>query len=131
MFKKPSWRKRSLLVMFLLFASQSTGVTGISNYLIPILTNLGFEGGFPLIIYAIYSTVGTTFVLIVTYTVDRVGRRRMFLICYPALAVILLIEGLLQRQYLGTSNRAGNIACVVMMNVYVSSLSFESCWPQF
>jgi hypothetical protein len=106
--------------MFMLFASQATGVTGISNYLIPILVNLGYSGGFPLIIYGIYTTVGTTFVWIVTFTVDRVGRRRMFLICYPSLAIILLIEGLLQRQYLGTSNRAGNIACVVMMNVYVS-----------
>lgn len=105
--------------MFLLYASQSTGVTGISNYLVPILVSLGFGGSFPLVIYAIYSTVGTIFVFIVTFTVDRVGRRRMFLICYPLLAIVLLIEALLQRQYLGTANRAGNIACVVIMNIYI------------
>lgn len=55
--------------MFMLYASQSTGVTGISNYLVPILTSLGFGNGFPLIIYAIYSTVGTVCVFIVTFTV--------------------------------------------------------------
>lgn len=43
----------------------------------------------------------------------------MFLIGYPVLAVILLIEAMLQRQYLGTGNRAGNIACVVFMNLYI------------
>lgn len=53
----------------MMYASQSTGVTGISNYLIPILTSLGFENGFPLIIYAIYSTIGTVCVFIVTFTV--------------------------------------------------------------
>jgi MFS family permease len=32
MFARKSWRKRSLLVLFMLFASQSTGVLGIGNY---------------------------------------------------------------------------------------------------
>ena len=105
--------------MFMMFASQTTGVTGISNYLIPIMSSLGFKGAFPLIIYAIYSSVGTIFVFIVTFTVDRVGRRRMFLIGYPLLAVVLLIEAVLQQQYLGTTNRAGQIAAVAVMHLYI------------
>ncbi len=105
--------------MFVMFASQATGVTGISNYLVQIIHSLGFEGAFPLIIYAIYSTIGTISVFIVSFTVDRVGRRRMFLMGYPSLAVVLLVEALLQRQYLGTSNRAGNIAAVAVMNLYI------------
>ena len=105
--------------MFMMFASQSTGVTGISNYLVPIITSLGFHGGFPLMIYAIYSSIGTVFVFIVSFTVDRVGRRRMFLMGYPTLAVILFIEAFVQRAYLGTSNRAGNIAAVAIMNIYI------------
>ena len=105
--------------MFLFFASQSTGVTGISNYMIPIVTTLGYSGGTPLIIYAVYTSIGTVFVFLVTFTVDRVGRRTMFLFGYPIIAAVLLIEGLLQRQYLGTDNSGGKIACLVFMNLYI------------
>jgi hypothetical protein len=41
MFTKPSWRKRSLITLFLFFASQSTGILGIANYSILIYQNLG------------------------------------------------------------------------------------------
>ena len=42
----------------------------------------------------------------------------MFLIGFPSLAVTLLVEGLLQRQYLGSDNQPGLRACVAIIAVY-------------
>ncbi|KAK7887649.1 hypothetical protein LTR67_009550 [Exophiala xenobiotica] len=119
MFRKPSWRKRTLLAIFIQFASQSTGILGISNYLILIFGSLGMSGAMPLIVYAVYSTVGTFTVFVAIYTVDRIGRRTMLLIGFPALAMCLLLEAVLQSQYLGTDNKAGLGACVAVIYMYI------------
>jgi len=119
MFQKLSWRRRSLLVMFIMFTSQATGVNGIVNYLLPIIAGLGFEGVKPLLIYGVYAIVGTSFVFVSCFTVDHYGRRRMFLIGFTALAVILLAEGLLQWKYMGTPNKAGNIGCLVFIHLFI------------
>ncbi|KAK5265426.1 hypothetical protein LTR99_000151 [Exophiala xenobiotica] len=73
----------------------------------------------PLIVYAVFSTVGTFTVLVAICTVDRVGRRTMLLIGFPALAMCLLLEAVLQSQYLGTDNKAGLGACVAVIYVYI------------
>ncbi|KAK5074469.1 hypothetical protein LTR70_005771 [Exophiala xenobiotica] len=119
MFKNPSWRKRTLLAIFIQFAAQSTGILGIANYLVLIFTSLGMSGSMPLVVYAVYTTVGIICVLIAIATVDKVGRRTMFLIGFPSLAVILLIEGVLQWQYLGTDNKPGLAGCVFVIFIYI------------
>jgi MFS family permease len=50
MFTKPTWRRRAILVIFLLFAGQATGVYGIANFLPLILGSLGMTGDMPLIL---------------------------------------------------------------------------------
>ncbi|KAH8697513.1 general substrate transporter [Talaromyces proteolyticus] len=119
MFTKPSWRKRTLLAMFIQFAAQSTGVLAIANFLILIFGTLGMTGAMPLILYGVFATVGNISLLISLFVVDRIGRRKLFLIGFPGLAVILLIEALLQRQYLDSDNKAGLGACAAMFYLYV------------
>ncbi|KAJ9604753.1 hypothetical protein H2200_010867 [Cladophialophora chaetospira] len=119
MFTKPSWRRRSVLVFFLLFAGQSTGVYGIGNFLPLILTSLGMTGDMPLVINAAQVTVGTIAVLASIILVDRFGRRTLFLIGFASLAVILLSEALLQWKYLGTDSKAGNAACVLFIFLFI------------
>jgi hypothetical protein len=98
LFRKPSWRKRSLLVIFVLFSSQSTGkhnqyhfslpigsdpldpsagVLGIGNYKVLIYQSLGLTGGMPIMMNAIYTMIGTAMVIIGSWLADRVGRRKM------------------------------------------------------
>ena len=77
MLRKPSWRRRSALAFFLLFASQSTGVLGITNYLIPIFAGLGLKGVMPIVMFGIWTCVGTSAVLASIWIVDRVGRRTL------------------------------------------------------
>ena len=162
MFTKPSWRRRSLLVLFIMFASQSTGVNGIANYLVVIFGTLNLHGVMPLVVYGIYAIIGTiaafiackslpnsersatgvsTHVTLTTagglptytdsssdetlgFTMDKFGRRQLFLIGFPALAINLLIEALLQRKYLGTDSRGGNIACVAFIFLFIILFQF-------
>ncbi|KAH8698760.1 general substrate transporter [Talaromyces proteolyticus] len=130
---KPSWRHRAILVFFIQFASQSTGVLGINNFSILIYQSLGMGGRMSLIMYGLYAIVGTGANWIVGLTVDRVGRRTSFLIGFPLCAICLLIEAVLQSQYLGTDNKAGNAGCLVLLFAYISVYEFVDVasyiWP--
>ncbi|KAJ9609896.1 hypothetical protein H2200_006225 [Cladophialophora chaetospira] len=124
MFTKPSWRKRSLLVLFLMFASQATGVNGIANYLVVIFGTLGLTGVMPILVYAVYAIIGTIAAFIACFTLDKVGRRKLFLIGFPVLAVNLLAEALLQRAYLGSGNQAGLGAAVAFIFLFIVLFQF-------
>jgi hypothetical protein len=77
MFKKPSWRRRSLLAFFLLYATQCTGILGIGNFQVLLYNSLGLTGWLPLLFYAMYALIGTIPNFINAAILDRVGRRRM------------------------------------------------------
>ena len=77
MFKRPSWRHRSLLVLFLMFATQSAGILGITNFIVLITESLGQTGSMPLLLYAVYTVVATTFNFVGSFFMDRIGRRKL------------------------------------------------------
>ncbi|KAF2166313.1 hypothetical protein M409DRAFT_23503 [Zasmidium cellare ATCC 36951] len=110
--RQPSLRKRCIIVILLGFATQSTGA-------IPIFNSLGVIGVQPLVYLVIYSVCGNTSAWVNAFVVDRVGRRRMLLLGFPAVAVVLLIEGVLQSQYLGSSNHPGQVACLVFIFLFI------------
>ncbi|KAL3441972.1 general substrate transporter [Aspergillus insuetus] len=125
MFTRPSWRRRSLLAMFLMFAVQSTGVLGITNFLILIFDQLGQKNAMPLILYGVYATAGEVWVILGMLICDRVGRRKLLLAGFIGQGLTLLVEALLQWKYLDTDNRAGLVACVAFLFVYM--LFFNLC----
>ncbi|EXJ84067.1 hypothetical protein A1O3_04734 [Capronia epimyces CBS 606.96] len=107
MFRRPSWRKRSLLTIFLIFAMQSAGILGITNYVVLICQSLDLTGSMPLLMYALYVVVAVSGNCFNQFAIDRLGRRKMFLIGLPVTGGCLLAEALLQRQYVGTDHKAG------------------------
>jgi len=119
MFTKPSWRRRSILVLFLMFASQSTGVLGITNYTVIIYQSLGMTGQMPLVMYAIYTLIGTISTFVGAFIMDKFGRRRLLLIGFPFVSLILLAEAVLQSKYLGSSYDAGNGACLFFIFFFI------------
>ncbi|CAK7203429.1 hypothetical protein SEUCBS139899_006163 [Sporothrix eucalyptigena] len=125
MFRRGSWRKRSLLVLFLMFASQSTGVLGIGNYAILIYESLGFTGGLPIMMNAVYTLIGTSCTFLGSYLADRVGRRTLLVIGFPINCLFLLGEAMLQRQYVDSTSHAGLSACVLFLFLYI--VSYDIC----
>ncbi|RVX66768.1 hypothetical protein B0A52_08961 [Exophiala mesophila] len=124
MFTKPSWRRRSLLVVFIMFSSQATGVNGIANYLVVIFADLGLTGILPLLLYGIYAVVGTAAAIYACFVMDRFGRRQLFIIGFPVLAVNLIIEALLQREYLNRGNKAAGGAAVAFIFLFIVLYQF-------
>lgn len=81
------------------------------------------------------------------FTVDRIGRRKVFrkvlyylispcrsltllVIGFPCLAACLLGEALLQWRYLGTDDKAGNAACLLFMFLFIICFQFVDA-PSF
>ncbi|KAK5726095.1 hypothetical protein LTR15_004287 [Elasticomyces elasticus] len=124
MFTRPSWRRRSLLVMFIMFASQATGVNSIAYYLVVIFPTLGLTGSASLITYAVYAVVGTAAAFVAIFSIDAFGRRTLFLVGFPILALDLLAEALLQWKFLATTNKAGNGACVAIIFLFIVLFQF-------
>lgn len=76
MFTRPSWRKRSLLVFFIMFATQSTGCLGITTFQVIIYESLGLVDSMPLLMYGVYVVVAAFFNYAGAAMVDKIGRRR-------------------------------------------------------
>ncbi|TVY33848.1 MFS glucose transporter, partial [Lachnellula occidentalis] len=131
MFSKPSWRKRSLLAVFIMFATQSTGCLGITTFQVIIYSSLGLKGPMPLLMYGVYVTVAAFFNFCGAASVDKIGRRRQLLIGYPLISVVLLINAILQKTYVGTTSTGGNAACVLFIFLFISVYSFFIDPPQF
>jgi len=134
MFQKPSWRHRSLLAIFLLFATQSTGILAIGNFQILLYNSLGLKGWLPLLFYCMYALIGTAPNFISATFMDRIGRRRLLLIGYPVVTVVLIIEMVLQKYYVlneASTSKAGKAATVAFLWIYVGCYGFFLDPPQF
>lgn len=81
MFTVPSWRRRSLTAMFLLFATQSTGILAIGNFQLLLYQSLDLKGWLPLLFYCFYTLIGTAPNFLSSALMDRLGRRT--LLCKP------------------------------------------------
>lgn len=75
--KKPSWRRRCLLAMFITFANQSTGTLSITNFAVIIYKELGLKNSMPLLMYCIYVVNATLWNFVGASFLDRIGRRRI------------------------------------------------------
>lgn len=78
MFRKPSWRHRTLVAMVLLFGTQCSGVLAIGNAQVLIYNALGFDGWMALLFVCIYTGVATISNCTSPWVMDRIGRRRLF-----------------------------------------------------
>lgn len=83
MFTVPSWRKRTLLAILIMFAVQSSGYNGITSYLVLVAQSAGMTGSMPLLIYAIYVVIAVFFNFVNAAIIDWVGRRKMLRKCGP------------------------------------------------
>lgn len=77
MWTVPSWRKRTLLAILIMFSVQSTGIYAVTTYLILEAEAVGLTGSMPLLIYAVYVVIAVSVNFLNAAIIDRVGRRRL------------------------------------------------------
>lgn len=77
MFTVPSWRKRTLLAILVIFGAQSSGINGVTNYVALESKNVGLTGSKPLLVYAVYVLVAISSNLLSVTYIDKLGRRKM------------------------------------------------------
>ncbi|CAK7206968.1 hypothetical protein SEUCBS139899_009775 [Sporothrix eucalyptigena] len=131
MFTVPSWRRRSLTAMFLLYATQCTGILAIGNYQLLLYDSLGLTDWLPLLFYCFYTLIGTAPNFLSSALMDRLGRRTLLLTGYIVLTVMLIIEMVLQKYYVSSTNKAGTAATVAFLWIYVGCYGFFIDPPQF
>ena len=73
----PSFRKRTLLAILLIFAVQATGGVGITAYLPLEAAAVGLKGHLILLIYSVYVVVAVSFNFLNALLIDKIGRRKM------------------------------------------------------
>lgn len=78
--RKPSYRKRFLMGLFVQCLAQSTGVLVINNYQVLLYNALGLYGSLPLMLYAVYASWAAFLNWAGAMFVDRFGRIRMLVI---------------------------------------------------
>ncbi|KAF2494594.1 MFS transporter [Lophium mytilinum] len=130
-FRKPSLRKRAFMTIFLEFVLMSSGVLVILNYGSIIWRSLGFntvqilnfQGGFQL--------TGFVFNVVAMAFVDRVKRPVLITTGMIGCATIMAVEAALQKYYLGTTDRAGLIACAFMIILFQTWFSLFLDGPTY
>jgi GNAT superfamily N-acetyltransferase len=81
MFTHPSWRRRTILAILVIFAVGSAGINGITTYLILVAQSIGFTGSKALLLYGIYVIIAVGFNFVNAAVIDKVGRRPLLRKC--------------------------------------------------
>ncbi|KAL4802568.1 general substrate transporter [Aspergillus unguis] len=140
-FKKPSLRKRALMTMFITFSQMSSGALVINNYGGLIYSSLGFDNASVLQIQGGYQVCGWVMNTASMFIIDRFPRNKLMSFGYCISGITVIVEAALQKNYLGTTDRPGLIACAALLFVnvtcfglFVEGVGFcytAEIWPTF
>jgi MFS family permease len=102
---KPSYRRRAALGFGIMFGAQCTGVLVINNYQVTLFPGLGVGAAMSLALYCVYLFIALIGNTTCSLIVDRLGRRRMFLIGLTGSACALIGETIFASLSEHTTNR--------------------------
>lgn len=119
-FRTPANRRRALVGYLLMWNNQFTGILVIANYGILLYTSLGLTKYWPLLLSSILVTTTFPGNIICSLYVERFGRRRFMLIGLTGITVCLACETALLANFLEGHNRAGQIATIVFIFLFVT-----------
>ncbi|KIL88485.1 hypothetical protein FAVG1_08566 [Fusarium avenaceum] len=140
-FKKPSFRKRFFMTIFLTFAQMSSGALVVNNYGGLIYKSLGFSNASVLHMQGGYQLCGWVMNTASMLVIDRFPRNKLMSFGFLTCGITVILEAALQKHYLGTTDKAGLAACTAMLflNVtcfclFVEGVGFcyiAEIWPTF
>ena len=121
MFRRPSYRKRSLLAMGFAFIGQSTAVLVINNYGPTLYKALGYGTKDQLALQCGWITVGIIFNFVGAALMDRIGRRPLMLFGISGCCVALIIEAAMVATYAEAgTNKAGLGVGVAALYIFLA-----------
>ncbi|KAI1629151.1 general substrate transporter [Exophiala viscosa] len=108
MFRRPSYRKRTLMAMGFAFIGQSTGVLVLNNYGPTIYAALGYDTLYQLIFQCGWISVGIFTNLLGALVMDWTGRRPLLMIGVGGCCVSLILEAAMVSSFAAeATNKAG------------------------
>jgi len=122
-FRRPSYRKRALITMFMTYSLMSSGVLVINNYGALIYTRLGFNTLDVLLFLTGWTSCAFVFNIVAMLFVDRIARNRLIALGFFVCTLSLIVEAALQANFLNSKNKGALGAAVAMTYLYVVSYS--------
>ncbi|KAI5480262.1 hypothetical protein MNV49_001221 [Pseudohyphozyma bogoriensis] len=123
-FKRPSWRKRIILVCLLQWTVQFSGINCIQYYTATIYENLGFSTHESLTLSLIYAGLGLVFTCCIIPFIDKFGRRPLLIGCTALMSAALLVQAVLSQHYNGQANPNPNALRAQVAMFYVFDIGF-------
>ncbi|KAF5556450.1 sugar transporter [Fusarium phyllophilum] len=119
--RKPSYRKRILIGIFVQCIAQSTGVLVINNYQVLLYNGLGLTGYLPLLLYGVYTAWAAFLNWVGAMFVDKFGRILMLTVGLVGCALMVAVEAAIVAVVAeNKNNHAINAAGVFFLFVFVT-----------
>ncbi|KAF5244796.1 hypothetical protein FANTH_7620 [Fusarium anthophilum] len=137
--RKPSYRKRLLIGIFVQCIAQSTGVLVINNYQVLLYNGLGLTGHLPLLLYGVYTAWAAFLNWVGAMFVDKFGRILMLTVGLVGCALMVAGEAAIvavaaENKNNHTINAAGVFFLFVFVTFYATciyAISYIYCTEIF
>jgi len=123
MVKRPSYRKRTLMAIFLGFALQSAGSQVIAIYATTLFANLGFSTEKQLYLQAGMFATNLPFTSSCVFYTEKFRRQTLVTLGLGLLVVALSCYTALAAAYLDSDSRSGQIGAVAMIYFFLATYS--------
>ncbi|ODQ52031.1 hypothetical protein SAICODRAFT_26103 [Saitoella complicata NRRL Y-17804] len=130
LFRRPSYRKRILLAIFIQVGTQACGTNVVNYYQTKIYESVGIKGSTVLLLAALYGMVGPLSTLVSTNFIDRWGRVKATFWSLIFLGIDFIFLAALIATY---SNKAGAGAAIAFLFLFsiIYSLGFNAVWAVY
>ncbi|KIW74526.1 hypothetical protein Z517_11296 [Fonsecaea pedrosoi CBS 271.37] len=117
--KTPHMRKRAICGSIVWVMGQSTGIVVIANFAPQLFAGLGYSNVLQLGLSVVWVTVCAIGTWLSSLLIERLGRVKQLALGGYLCSICLIIEAVLQKYYIGSSNAAGLKAATAMYFIFV------------
>ncbi|CAI6334740.1 unnamed protein product [Periconia digitata] len=130
LWKDPSVRKRLLLAIVLNIGQQLTGQGSLNNYSTKIYQAVFTDNSTIQLINALNGTFGIIFTLNATWTVDRFGRRFLFLVGAVGMAACMITAAAVVTETHGdlTTGKSQSVGIATVFLMFLFAFFFKPSW---
>ncbi|PSR80161.1 major facilitator superfamily transporter sugar [Coniella lustricola] len=128
LFKDPSVRKRIMLAMVLNIGQQLTGQGSLNTFSTEIYKKVWTSDHTINLINALNATFGILFTLNAVWTVDRFGRRWMFIVGALGMAMCMLIVSIVGLATPGTTTKSEPVGIAIVFLLFLFIFFYKPTW---